>query len=278
MVLHPFRYFTVRGISTGTSRLKINIRSKCRTSKSVIYSGYIYLESSVTIEDESYLNDAAYKSPNHYRLPTVIFKPDKDPGKKTLNQKSYQQAVQDGSNQHPGLSSTETGMFVLIGVLGVVSTILVSNFLAYVYKKRKSERPDLTDSATSEKASSGWVWLDRSTLEDNEICTTPEPFLDQTSFLSNIDRQAKRADSTGSSFKRNSTGTYKGSECSIRITTNPFTDSTGRRDDSVGISADSVRPVLDLTGGSDEESEEELDLDCHNITQEEFDCMKETVA
>jgi len=171
-----------------------------------------------------FVNDAAYKdhiplladSPKQGWQPVIMTAKDRS------KYHSDQGAIAGQSKQDPlaasdNLTPLQTGMFVLMGVLGVVASVFVTNCLIYIYRQQKGQQP-VTKDAGVEKVTSGWVWLDKNTLEENAIATTPEPFLSERDFQ----KRCSRSDSLQSRVsKHSSSGTYRGSECSIRITANP---------------------------------------------------------
>ena len=100
----------------------------------------------------------------------------------------------------------------------------------------------------SEQVNNGWVWLNKTTLEENAINTSPEPLLSDRDFQ----KRCSRSDSLQSTrSKRSSTGTYQGSECSIRIRVNPanvlnLPDLSDSDDEDELYSVDPTQPVISI--------------------------------
>lgn len=302
--------------------------------------GYVYVESDVSKPAGLFVNDAAYKSEGNSHIFSSWAKKDKI--KKPLSitktvaklerqkisiSKPQPVRIEDSSSDSDtsgGLTPLETGMFVLMGVLGVVASVFVTNCLVYMYRQNKQDNENMSNSVGSEKVDSGWVWLNRSTLEENAISTAPEQFLEERDFQ----KRCSRSDSLHSSrSKRSSTGTYKGSECSVRITVNPrhtlnLPDLSDSESDDELYSAANNQPIIGIEepelsdlgedfslhsvpsirskrrqsadGSVDDEchlsfiihdsadelndDEAEIDTSTGNLTQEQFDNMRESVA
>lgn len=227
------RQIAVRAVGSGRGALKFTLymdKSCQRKVSRYLSIGYIYIKSQLSKPAGLFVNDAAYKSqpvrvkPGGGRKPVPVLTKISGKGHSNKPVKSNSMPVISRHTNTGGdgaLSPLETGMFVLMGVLGVVASVFITNCLIYTYRqqKRKSLNGLRTVSADgTEKVDNGWVWLNKNTLEENAISTSPEQFLSERDFQ----KRCSRSDSLQSTrSKRSSTGTYKGSECSIRITVNP---------------------------------------------------------
>lgn len=136
-----------------------------------------------------------------------------------------------------GMTSLEIGMYVLLGIFCVAIVVFMVNCMVFVWRYRHKRMPyEMTDSIQN---ANEWVWIGKATLERNSINTAcsqtlvPESdFNGNTSPGSNLlqapsaTTSARNSGATVSnSSNRNSVvSTYKGSECSIRITSNPHPD------------------------------------------------------
>lgn len=343
-----YRYIPVRAVGSGRGVLKITLYMDelCQKKASRYLSiGYVYVESDVTKLAGQFVNDAAYRSEGNSHLFNLWGKKDKSRQSVTKNfgrvektkpginkpQQIKVETINDDSNGGGGLTPLETGMFVLMGVLGVVASVFVTNCLVYMARQNKRENESMASSVGSEKVDSGWVWLNKSTLEENAVSTEPEQFLSERDFQ----KRCSRSDSLQSTRSKRSSGTYKGSECSVRITVNPrhilnlpeLSDS--EEDELYSSSASRNQPIIGLVEpelsdlGEDfslhsvsstrsrrrQSSEVECDPECHqsfiihsdeeegsfmdemndndevdldtstgNLTQEQFDNLRESVA
>ena len=266
------RYIKVRAVGSGRGVLKITLYMDelCQRKASRYLSiGYVYVESDVSKPAGQFVNDAAYRSEANSHLFSSWGKKEKsrqsvpvvknvakaEKAKVDINkaQPTKVQAVHEGNNGGGGggLTPLETGMFVLMGVLGDVASVFVTNCLVYMYRQNKRDNESMSSSVGSEKVDSGWVWLNKTTLEENAINTEPEQFLSERDFQ----KRCSRSDSLQSTrSKRSSTsGTYKGSECSIRITVNPRhtlnlpeLSSDSEEEDELYSSASHNQPVIGL--------------------------------
>lgn len=125
--------------------------------------------------------------------------------------------------EDPGLSPLEIGMYVLLGVFGVVFTVFFAIVLMYRHKKKQAMNK--SKGATVAQAND-WVWIGSATLERNAINTecsqtlmSPNDFNGNRATSAPVDSGVHSAQSSNrSSF----VSTIKGSECSIRITANPL--------------------------------------------------------
>ena len=139
------------------------------------------------------------------------------------------------------MSALEIGMYVLLGVFLLAITVFVVNCMVFVWRYQKKRVPFYTEGQSVQNASD-WVWIGKATLERNSINTgCSQTLMPEADFNGN--RNAPGANSTlrpphsgstsarssgvggGNGSNRNSyVSTYKGSECSIRITSNPHPD------------------------------------------------------
>lgn len=147
----------------------------------------------------------------------------------------------EGAKQEPlkskpeeGLTDLEIGMYVLVAVFCVAITVFMINCVVFFVRyKRKQKPPKANPDAIS--SANDWVWIGRATLERNSVYTrSSRTLMPEEDFNGNRTRpvssssESSRGSTTPSSApnsNRNSTvSTYKGSECSIRITTNPLNE------------------------------------------------------
>ncbi len=135
------------------------------------------------------------------------------------------------------MSPLEIGMYVLLGVFCLAITVFMVNCMVFAWRYKKKRVPFYTEGQSVQNASD-WVWIGKATLERNSINTgCSQTLMPEADFNGN--RNAPGATGTlhpqsgstsarssgvggGSGSNRNSyVSTYKGSECSIRITSNP---------------------------------------------------------
>jgi len=231
---YSHRYIKVKAVESGEGALKLTLRmdSACqRKTSKYLAVGYMYIRSEISKPAGLFVNDAAYKTAYQNKPPSAfkplphkplsVAKPNSVKAvKPALSKTSEVKADQTKEHNTGGVTPLETGMFVLMGILGVVASVFVTNCLVYSYRQKlkRAGSAHVSMSDGSEKVDNGWVWLNRSTLEENAINTSPEPLLSEKDFI----KRCSRSDSLQSTrSKRSSIGTYKGSECSIRITVNP---------------------------------------------------------
>ena len=151
------------------------------------------------------------------------------------------EAQQQHVSETRGMSALEIGMYVLLGVFLLAITVFVVNCMVFVWRYQKKRVPFYTEGQSVQNASD-WVWIGKATLERNSINTgCSQTLMPEADFNGN--RNAPGANSTlrpphsgstsarssgvggGNGSNRNSyVSTYKGSECSIRITSNPHPD------------------------------------------------------
>ena len=151
-----------------------------------------------------------------------------------------------------GMTALEIGMYVLLGVFCVAIVVFMVNCMVFVWRYRHKRMPyEMTDSIQN---ANEWVWIGKATLERNAINTACSTTLVPDSDFNGNQSPAAGgnnllAPATNTTNARNSSGTnptttnavnganvsnnsnrnsvvstYKGSECSIRITSNPHPD------------------------------------------------------
>ena len=153
-----------------------------------------------------------------------------------------------------GLSNVEITMYVLLAVVCVAMTVFMVNCIIFYIRYKRKQKPRKAGSTEAIKNANDWVWIGRATLERNSVYTrSSRTLMPDEDFNGNVNNQSQRplsvgsassassgsqASSSGISSKssgissnptnnsnRNSVvSTYKGSECSIRITANPLTE------------------------------------------------------
>jgi transmembrane protein 132 len=149
------------------------------------------------------------------------------------------------------LTPLEIGMYVLLGVFCVAIVVFMINCMVFVVKYRRKRLPHEGGGRRDPVANANdWVWIGRATLERNAINTgCQHPLMPDSDFngnntMSTAQRLLSAPDHPNSNrssaaLSDNSHGlstlsraasnarssmvsTYKGSECSIRITSNPL--------------------------------------------------------
>ena len=129
----------------------------------------------------------------------------------------------------------KTGIYVLLGVFSLAAVLIFIICGALVYRYQHKRVPKDKQDPVSEV--NDWVWLGPSTLERNSINTDcSQALMSEEDFNGNQIRHARsetpststsNRNSMNSSSNRNSVvSTYRGSECSIRITSNPLPEFT----------------------------------------------------
>ncbi|XP_071093980.1 transmembrane protein 132C-like [Haliotis cracherodii] len=140
---------------------------------------------------------------------------------------AHQQPIRENNR----LSPLEIGMYVLLAVFCVAILVFTVNCVVFMLRYRRKRIPKGPKDTVSQ--AHDWVWIGRSTLERNGAHHTrcSQTLMPEEDFNGNqmIVRPQSSSHSSNSSqnggSNRNSTvSTYKGSECSIRITANPLLD------------------------------------------------------
>lgn len=152
-------------------------------------------------------------------------------------------------NEKDGLSNLEITFYVILSVVCVAMTVFMVNCIIFYVRYKRKQKPRKAGSTEAIKNASDWVWIGRATLERNSVYTrSSRTLMPEEDFNGNVNSQPQRplsmgstssassgsqGSSTGSSNSTNNSNrnsvvsTYKGSECSIRITANPLTEEGG---------------------------------------------------
>lgn len=141
-----------------------------------------------------------------------------------------------------GLTPLEIGMYVLLAVFCVAMTVFMVNCIVFFVRYKRKQKPSKAGSKDAIKEANDWVWIGRATLERNSVYTqSNRTLMPEEDFNGNVNstrplsvgssssgsssQSTSSASSNPSNSNRNSVvSTYKGSECSIRITANPLTE------------------------------------------------------
>ena len=197
--------------------------------------------------------------------------------------------TEEGTRQEPlkakqdeGLTDLEIGMYVLVAVFCVAISVFMINCVVFFVRYKRKQKPAKPNPDAISSAND-WVWIGRATLERNSVYTrSSRTLMPEEDFNGNHTRpvssssESSRGGSTPSSApnsNRNSTvSTYKGSECSIRITTNPLNDE--------GAVADPVPEETQSQGHSEGGPQWDYEAMGMNYDQllEYFDNLKESTA
>ena len=119
------------------------------------------------------------------------------------------------------MTPLETGMYALLGVFCLSIIVLIAKCGQFVskYRQKRMLRADTTAS------SHDWVWIGSATLERNAVNTEcSRALMTEEDFQAN---QSRIPPCRRGSIRNSATSvvsTYHGSECSIRITSNPMPD------------------------------------------------------
>ena len=138
------------------------------------------------------------------------------------------------SNPDQGLTDLEIGMYVLVAVFCVAITVFMINCVVFFVRYKRKQKPAKANPDAISSAND-WVWIGRATLERNSVYTrSSRTLMPEEDFNGNRTRPVSSSSesshgastpTSAPSSNRNSTvSTYKGSECSIRITTNPLNE------------------------------------------------------
>lgn len=150
-------------------------------------------------------------------------------------------------SQKHGLSNAEIMIYVILSVVCVAMTVFLVNCIIFYVRYKRKQKPHKAGSTEAIKNANDWVWIGRATLERNSVYTrSSRTLMPEEDFNGNVNSQTQRPLSVGSASSassgsqasssgvssnptnnsnRNSViSTYKGSECSIRITANPLTE------------------------------------------------------
>jgi len=142
------------------------------------------------------------------------------------------------------LTPLEIGMYVLLAVSCVAITVFMVNCVVFFVRYKKKQKPRKSGSTDAIKEANDWVWIGKATLERNSVYTqSSRTLMPEQDFNGNVNHRNERPLSVGSTNSSSSSGsgstgrgstsgnssnrnsvvsTYKGSECSIRITANPL--------------------------------------------------------
>lgn len=140
---------------------------------------------------------------------------------------AHQQVIEAGN-----LSSMEVIMYVLLAVFCVAIIVFMVNCVVFMIRYRRKQMPKEPKQIPVANASD-WVWIGRATLERNAVNTRCSNVLMPEEDFNGNQMRTRLPSGTGSTCStesacdsnRNSmVSTYKGSECSIRITNNPLLD------------------------------------------------------
>ena len=135
-----------------------------------------------------------------------------------------------------GLSPLEIGMYVLLAVFCVAILVFTINCVVFMMRYRRKRMPKVSKETV--KPVNDWVWIGRSTLERNGAHHTrcSQTLMPQEDFNGNQmlvrppsgshSCESSNSGSNNNSNRNSTVSTYKGSECSIRITANPFAESS----------------------------------------------------
>ncbi|KAL3856880.1 hypothetical protein ACJMK2_011588 [Sinanodonta woodiana] len=125
-----------------------------------------------------------------------------------------------------GLSPLEVGMYVLLSVFLVAISVFLINCVVFMYRYKKKQKASRKKEILHEGSISNakdWVWIGRATLERNAVNThCAQTLMPEEDFNGNCTQPSSARSSAPSSNRNSTVSTYKGSECSIRITTNPL--------------------------------------------------------
>lgn len=126
-------------------------------------------------------------------------------------------------NESKRVTSLELGMYILLAVFCIAIVVFAANCFIFVLRYRRGK----VVQSSADTTAHDWVWIGRETLERNAIDTRcSRSLLPQEDFNANISTSSASNSTPSSpptSSNRNSViSTYKGSECSVRITSNPI--------------------------------------------------------
>ena len=229
-------------------KVSLELSKVCQTKKSqplavgytdVVVAFHVKEEESFSSVEDS-MNDAAA---GNYQHSSYYY--DKKAGKKTsgLLHEPYMQAV-DGNygaqaqtydeNEPyavPSWASThQTGMYALLAVFSIATLFFVGNCVLFIVRCRQ-RMPLNGGEKMSDSQADGWVWLGPETLARNMVnMECSRTLMDEQVFnegslhgsLPPAYSGSPTSSSRGSSGCASRVSTYKGSECSIRIVSNPF--------------------------------------------------------
>ncbi|XP_050408107.2 transmembrane protein 132E [Patella vulgata] len=158
--------------------------------------------------------------------------PESQPKSSQPKTEAQQQPIKDKD----GLSPLEIGMYVLLAVFCVAILVFTVNCAVFMMRYRRKRMPSKfgkVKKGESVRQANDWVWIGRQTLERNAVNTKcshtlmPEEDFNGNRMIrptSSGIGSSVSSNSTGGSNRNSTVSTYKGSECSIRITANPLPD------------------------------------------------------
>ena len=144
---------------------------------------------------------------------------DKTSGSKTFLAPEAQMMGHIGDSRV--MTPLETGMYALLGVFCLAIIVFLTNCGLFVsrYRKKRMLPADTTVS------SHDWVWIGSATLERNAVNTQcSRALMTEEDFNGNQSRTPPGRRGSNRNSATSVVSTYKGSECSIRITSNPMPD------------------------------------------------------
>ena len=107
-----------------------------------------------------------------------------------------------------------------------------------------------------------WVWIGRSTLERNAVdLTCPKRLMSDADFNSNLCRRPPSSSQLlqpGGSNRNSTVSTYRGSECSVRITANPLAVA----DDNGNMLNEDEEVPIETTSSHAARDEPKSNVDC----------------
>lgn len=197
--------------------------------------------------DSHFLNKEKYFKHQHEKFPELSPSGPSDPkvipveiaftdyeqeSKEPPQQEALEQVIDTGS-QHP--KPFVIAMYVMMSVFFVVTVNCV--LFTYRYYRHKRLPKDSVSQQGSVRDANDWVWIGRATLERNGAhhARCPHTLMPEEDFNGNqmlvhhpsssSSGVSSNAGSAPNSNRNSTVSTYEGSECSIRITSNPLRDS-----------------------------------------------------
>jgi transmembrane protein 132 len=186
---------------------------------------------------------------------------------KSPESSAIQEARRQRIEQVGGVTPLEIGMYTLLGLVCLAVFVIISYCVVFVVRYRRKRVPK--ENGESIAQAKDWVWIGRATLERNRVNTQcSQTLMPPADFNGNqtVRRSGgSNRNSAGSSNRNSGVSEYKGSECNIRITSNPI------------LNGANVEETASLTRNEVQWDYEAMGL-TYDQLMEYFDNLKESTA
>lgn len=184
---------------------------------------------------------------------------------KSPESSAMQEARRQRIDQIGGVTPLEIGMYTLLALVCMAVFVIVSYCVVFVVRYRRKRLPK--EHGESIAQAKDWVWIGRATLERNRVNTQcSQTLMPPADFNGNQTvRRGSNRNSADSSNRNSGVSEYKGSECNIRITSNPIPNG-GNVEETASLTRNEVQWDYEAMGLT------------YDQLMEYFDNLKETSA